>query len=493
MAANNSFRLTSDTALLLFCALLFGSMVWMHGLEALWNDEIYTLQFFVLKGLPSVLGDYHVPNNHILSNVLHWGWLRIMGISTLDPLLDNAWKIRILPGLLSIGTLYVLYRCGSLLAGKMAAWAAVIMLLTTLGFGNFAFQVRGYPLTMLLSALLFYGALRVLHFEKCDWKSWAGMASATAALLYTIPSNLYAVVATGALLTILTTWKSVPLGLKVASAFATGAVAAFTWYLPILDHVINSEYIQTGKPLQAVHFKNFKIVLSHIVSWRFLLLPMIVWGIWLIRKDRVQRSALIFFAGVFLLPFLISALRGDTPPPRSFLVLVPALTLFAAYAWQASIKGLQHKKNLDLLLIGASILVCLFTYWYDYHDARQRIEKGMMENRAFLQNINCNYYQFYYCPNEEYDLFKQKKGQSTLVLHSAEAYDMPLYLKRKGINFVPMDSIYTRLANQNTLFVSTRYPRNFIQNLKKVDPRWQCSYLQPKVRYTRIIVCQKQE
>ncbi len=491
MANKNSYPFTADIALLFFCALLFGSMAWMHGNEALWNDEIYTLQYFVLKGLPTVLGDYHVPNNHILSNVLHWGWLRLLGIDTLDPLLDDAWKIRLLPGLLSAATLYVLYRCGRLLAGKTAGWAAVILLLTTLGFGNFAFQVRGYPLTMLLSTGLLYGALRVWRDGQCDWKSWAGMAAATTALLYTIPSNLYAAVAAGGVLTALATWKSPPLGLKVASAFAAGAVVALALYWPILHQVTHNEYVQTGKPLQAVHWQNLKTVLSHTLSWRLLLLPVVAWGCWLLRKDSAQRGALLLFAGVFILPFLISALRGDTPPPRSFLVTVPALLLFAAYGWQAALAGLSSQKTLVSGLAAGGILLCLFTYWHDYRDARRRIEKGMMQNMAFLQDINYNYYQFYYRPNEEYDLFKQKKDRPVLIVETAEDHDMPVYLKRKGIDFLPLDSIYTRLRTQNTLYVSTRYPRNFIQNLQKVDARWQCFYLQPEVRYPRIVVCQR--
>ena len=81
---------TLSLLILGLCAAMFGYMAWIRGNEALWNDEIYTLQYFVLKGLPSVLTDYHVPNNHILSNILHWGWLKLLGIQEIGSLLDHC-------------------------------------------------------------------------------------------------------------------------------------------------------------------------------------------------------------------------------------------------------------------------------------------------------------------------------------------------------------------------------------------------------------------
>jgi hypothetical protein len=45
------------------------------------------------------------------------------------------------------------------------------------------------------------------------------------------------------------------------------------------------------------------------------------------------------------------------------------------------------------------------------------------------------------------------------------------------------------LAREKTLYVSTRYPKSFIQEIQKLPGCWTGTYLQPKPRYPRIVVC----
>lgn len=468
---------------------MFGYMAWIRFDEDLWNDEIYTLQYFVLKGLPTVLTDYHVPNNHILSNVLHWIWLKILGIQDIGEVLDHAWKIRIVPGLLSLVALGVMYRCGQLLH-KHGGLITVFIVCSMLGFGSFAFQVRGYAMSILLMSFLMYGCITVVkqgHFER---KSWILVVASTLLLLYSIPSNLYPIVSVGIMLVLSLGFKQKSTWIQVSTAFGCAVIISIALYWPVLDQVLNNDYVKAGKPLRSIHVQNFSIFISHLIGWKFLLLPILAWGAWILSKDKVSYKIWWLLMGTILIPFIISMLRGDEPPPRSFVVLIPVLALLLTQTWSAALDQLSISSKYYNPLQVMGILVSLFAFWMAHREAQKQVANGMIE-RILLQSINYGYYQYYYKPNEEYNLFKQKYPDQTLVIERSEDHDMPVYLKHKQIKSVPLDSIYPMMENQNTLFVSTRYPKNFIQNMEKMKGGWKCFYLQPQIRYPRIIVCKK--
>ncbi len=481
---------TLSLLILGLCAAMFGYMAWIRGNEALWNDEIYTLQYFVLKGLPSVLTDYHVPNNHILSNILHWGWLKLLGIQEIGSLLDHAWKIRIVSGLLSVGTLVVLYRCGQLIYSKFGGLIAVLLASSMLGFGSFAFQVRGYALSMLLMSVLMYSALKVIRQGYFSRGAWNTIAACTTLLLYSIPSNLYPIMAIGAMLLLVLGLKEKSAWIQVSTAFGAGAILAVALYWPVMDQVLNNDYVKSGKPLRAIHVKNLQIFLEHLGGWKLLTLPLLAWGAWVLQKDGHLRKYWWLLGGTVLLPFLISMLRGDEPPPRAFVVLLPVFVVLLTLIWSAATDKLAQKKELYSFLQVGGVAICIGSLWLADRDAKKEVANGMVE-RILLQSINYGYYQYYYKPNEEYDLFKQKYPGQTLIIETAEQHDMPVYLNHKQIKSVPLDSIYPMMEQQNTIFVSTRYPKNFIQNMEKMKGGWRCTYLQNQIRYPRIVVCKK--
>lgn len=338
--------------------LLLGlAAAYWHGNEDLWNDEIYTLKSFVFKGLPTVLTDYHVPNNHILANVLHWLWVRLTGADFGD-CMDSPWRIRLLPGLLSAFTVILLVRTAARHWGAEAGFAAGLALLTGISFQAFAFQVRGYPLTLLAASGLLFFALQVLQEKVFSWKNATVVAALTAALLWAIPSNLYFVLVTALLVPLVALLSAVSdLGTTTSSprptrhlfwgknfvqnpalgfavAVLAGMVLAALLYAPVLGQMLRSQYLAGGQPFQASHWENSEKTLRHFISWRWPLLPLLLWGGYKILIHRtVRRRALLLLAGVLFLPFLISAARGDAAPMRSYLVQLPAFVLLAALGW----------------------------------------------------------------------------------------------------------------------------------------------------------------
>lgn len=475
---------------LIAAALLFADMVWTHGNDALWNDEIYTLQYFVFKGLPGVLWDYHVPNNHILSNIFHWIWIHLSGITDLGQLLDEAWRIRIWPGLLAFATVCMVYNLGRRAIRPLGGAVAVVVLLTTLAFGNFALQVRGYSLSMLLITGLIYGAFRVLSARETDRVSIAALALSVFGLLYTIPSNLYVVAAAGIMLAVLLGKNNKKTILNAFAAIGGGGLAAVALYLPMFDQVTGNEYVAAGRSFRKEHFQLLLTTLEHFLNWRFLLLPLLVFGWRSTQKGDLLRQQSALLAGVFLIPFACSLVRGDTPPLRSYTVLIPVFALFIALAWCAAVRRWEGRNHRATSVHLGALLVCVVSYWYGKQEIVSHL-KTTMSTFRYDQDLNYNYYQFCYAPNEEFDLFKHRAGaQAILILERTEDHDLPVYLAHKGIAFMPADSIPAMMNKEKTLYFSTRFPQQFLKKMENM-PGWTFEFLQPEARYPRIVIGRK--
>lgn len=478
---------------LAICTGLAVLAAYFHLNEDLWNDEIYTLQSFVFKGLTTVLTDYHVPNNHILSNVLHWAWVKLPGFNKLDAVLDQAWKIRLLPALLSLGTIAVLWRTGDRAWGRAGAWITILLLLTGITFEHFAFQVRGYPLSMLAAAGLLQAAFLFLENPQMSRGQWFAVAGLGAALLYTIPSNLYLLLAAGAMAPIakgLPARENRTANLQWISALLAGAALAVVLYWPVFGQVSNNDYIAAAGAFRKVHAQNPMDVLTQFFSWRWLMLPVLGWGAHkACAATGLPRRRFVLLGGVLVLPFLLSAIRGDDAPLRAYAVLLPAFVLLLALCWHSAAEGLSIGRR-TALNVGMG-LICLFGFGYAEYEVRVKLRHGMDEVVRY-QELNYNYYADYYEPNLEFDLFQQRYPGQTLVLETAEPYDQPVYLDRKGMRFVPLDSIEAYLQHEVTVYVSTRNPRSFMREMGKLhDPSWNCSCMQPMVRYPRVVVCKK--
>jgi hypothetical protein len=465
---------------------LFFSASYFHLNDDLWNDEIYTLNFFVFKGLSTILTDYHVPNNHIFANLLYWGWVKLWGIGDIGVLLDAPWKIRVLPGLISLATAGLLVRTASGLWGQKAGMLGGLLLLSGVTFGSFAFQVRGYPLTLLAAVALTGYALRFCQNNMVSLKTWLGIAATTAALLYTIPSNAYFIGAVICLIPFVAEKqkKSVRPVMLFESALMAGMLLALVFYLPVLSMVLHNEYTATGRAFQAAHFKMAGEVLYYFFSWRFLLLLLLATGWYLgYKSDRQQRLQLILLTGLLLLPFVFSAIRGDQPPHRVFLAGLPVFALLCTAGWVFA------KPPVWVETLG--VVCCLVCYGASLMEVEHTLDKGLNEVVRF-QDMNYNYYQGFYHPNLEYDQFQKKFGlQAKIILETSEPYDMPEYLRHKHIQFVPLDSIENCIRSERILYVSTRHPRNFIREMSKLDPAWDCTYMQALTRYPRIVVCRR--
>ena len=478
----------------ILCLFLAASAVYFHAGEPLWNDEIYTLEKFVLKGIGTILTDYHVPNNHILANIFHWLWVELTAVGGLGELLDQPWRIRLLPLGLSVLTLWLLFRAGHQIGGRPAGWLSLLMLLSGVTFQSYAFQVRGYALSMTASAAVSALLLQWAAGKPLTRLQQAGLALATAALLYTLPSNLYFWAAAIGGVVIAQAVSRRPEGIKPvlwpAALLAGGAVLAFLCYQPVLGQMQNSAYFATGASFQGEHVRKSGLVMSHFFSGRWLLLPVVVAGVyWGWKKGGAARKQLAWLLPVLILPFLFSALRGDLPPERIYLVLLPVFTLALTAGIYHVLERLATPRK--TIAYGALLLYSAFAYGLGVYQVRQFLRNGMDQANHYYPGLNHNYYQHYYNPNTEYDLFRKKFGtDKVLILESSEEHDLPVYLRHKKQAFVPLDSIGSYLQRRQTMYVSSNYARAFMQEMAKMGPLWNCRYMQNEPRLPRIIICE---
>ncbi|MDX2134907.1 MAG: hypothetical protein SFV52_08980 [Saprospiraceae bacterium] len=476
------------------CALLAASAVYFHLGDALWNDEIYTLEHFVFKGIGTVLTDYHVPNNHILSNAAHWLWVKVTAADGLGILLDHPWRMRLLPLAFSALTVWFVYRAGAHIGAGGVAWLPVVLLLSGVTFQAYAFQIRGYALSMTAAAAVSAFLLQWTAGKPLGRLQHLGLALASAVMLYALPSNLYCWMAAvaGVVLAQALSVRSAGMApvLPVAGSLLGGGLLAFLCYQPVLGQLLGSAYFAPGASFRADHATQFGLVLSHFISWRWLLVPVCLagayWG-WL--QGSAARRQLTWMVTVLVVPFLLSAMRGDLPPERVFLVLLPVFSLAAAATVHFAATQLPARQA--GLAYASLLLYCALSYGLGVQWVRDYLRKGLSQTSHYYPGLNFNYYQHFFDPNAEYDLFRKKFGTDrVLILESSEEHDMPVYLRHKKQAFVPLDSIEAFLNRRQTLYVSSTYAKAFMQEMAKMGPAWRCRYLQNRDRLPQIVVCE---
>ena len=106
--------------------------------------------------------------------------------------------LRIVPLLFAAGAVAVTFRIARRCCGTAAGYLAVVVLVTSVPVFNFAAQIRGYSLSMLLVVLMLDNLLRLEEAPR--WRSAIVAAAAGALALYAIPSNLYILGSLGDLL-----------------------------------------------------------------------------------------------------------------------------------------------------------------------------------------------------------------------------------------------------------------------------------------------------
>ena len=221
----------------------------------LWFDEILSLNRFILVPFTKTVTDYSSTNNHIFFSVLTRKTLKVLGFTRLSALLEQPWILRSLMLVVATATILALYLVGRRFLGRRTGALAAVILATTVPFYNFAVQVRGYTLSMLLLCLLLFFVWSME--ERVSVAGAAGAAIASALMVYTIPLNLYPLGAImtcqgGFLAAVLIgrrpgsvepdrAWRT---PLAIILACGAGIVLAALLYVPLFSSMAKSPYLR---------------------------------------------------------------------------------------------------------------------------------------------------------------------------------------------------------------------------------------------------------
>lgn len=424
----------------------------------LWHDEIYTIENFVARGPAFIITDYSLPNNHVLYSLLLW---------PVYSLSDSNFMLRLPSLVCMVGTLALVFRLAHRWAGIGAAVLATALLGLNQMFLIHTIQIRGYPLSMLLTIGL---AMVAVPAGDCHaWRRRAVVALAGAAYLYVLPTNLL---------------FFLPLALVAVTAAARGggmklaAAEAVTWsaamllaalaYLPIAGQVLQAGGDRGGAMSAGIGARllqllspdwtsigrltiNFLSPAARDVWW---LGPLLFagWLAWMRRRSqgtpRCPAAGLGLVLAAWSGAFLLCGAMHISPFERNFCPLLPLAALAAgclldellmavggcfSARWSPAGSSRALSAGVGLLLLLVAIGPRLISYSSRLDERRQEVAS---QRRWPVQDGYFNYYAADFRPSAVADWLAEhhiERIPYAICLADEDQLDLSYYLRRAGL------------------------------------------------------------
>lgn len=404
----------------------------------LWHDEIYTVIFFVAQGPRFIVTDYSLANNHPFYSLLLWPFYCLS---------DSNLVLRLPSLIFTIATLAFVFRLARRRMGLVGAVTSAAVLGLNQMFLIHTIQVRGYGLSMCLTAWL--ADLALAPRDAPTWRRRAAIALVGAAFLYVMPTNLLFFVPLAAVAAA-DCWLQHPkkfatLALEIGAWIAAGVLALLA-YLPIAGQI--AEVGRKASPGSwgnvANLIKNFLSPALHDVWW---LPPLVAIGAlcWALRfrspEARKAAAVPLLAAAVFGGAFLLSGALRISPFERNYCPVLPLLALLAGWSlaglaavllrrWPAM--GEELVAVVGCVLLGLAIAPSLFSY-------SRRLDERRREMAAHGRRVQDGYYNYYaadYRPSQVAAwLADQHIERKTYVICYAKEdhLDLAYYFERIGL------------------------------------------------------------
>lgn len=336
----------------------------------LWQDELYTLDQFVLVPLRTTLQDYHVPNNHIVFNFVANVYCRLIGVTELPTLLEQPVLIRLLPYACTLCTVWVFYKgcCRSI--GPFFALVATACLVTSIQLYTFGAQVRGYPLQMLLVTIQLMSLLAYKRSPR-GWIRPVIIVLTGALLLINLPSSLFYTASLLILQAVVILggrrpWRQL-LSLqnnewRIWICLLAGFILFCLYFLLLIGRaqVENDPYFYHARHPLSLLLKQPFIVFRDLLDWRYYLLLPLVLSLFLVGSGRSRQTYSLFLAGLFLLPFGLFMLYPPEIVPRTWSALLPVFALLIAHACVPVFPWLYRRWPAFITLLALTVLLSLY-------------------------------------------------------------------------------------------------------------------------------------
>jgi len=463
-----------------------------------WYDEIYSLEHFIQVPLAKTVTDYPAPNNHIFFNLLMNLWLRLWGIKDFAQAANSIWIVRLLPVLFSAGTLYAVYATVRKLGGRIPAIIGFVVLLCTIPFYNFMAQVRGYGLSMLLAAILTYLTLDFYNRKKAVTGLLITVCSTL--FLYTIPSNLYGLLAfcAVAFINIIGVWGRQGFKPAILSIYAkaiywvvAGVAFAVLLYLPVAKQVANNDYVKSEGPFRWEIWGEALIFFKHLLMPYYLPLFIIVPGLVFSIAKKRDTGLIAALAAIMLLPFVFSFIRGDKPFDRIFLWMLPMFAVWVSILYTHLHAYVFKGKDWEDVYIGLTILMLFANFHVGNARINNRLEANL-NNNIKAQDIYYNYYLAHYHPHKRLGYFKEHgySDSTPVYLHEIDKYSMRGYLPVHKINWEPFSE---KIKAVSKYYIITAFPQKAETDFATHDSTFRFSSLNPQweIDFVNILVAER--
>lgn len=439
----------------------------------LWNDEIYTFKFFILKSYHTIVSDYHVPNNHILQSLIYKAYLQLWGINTLKEVMNNVVKLRALQLLFGVITLIYLYRAVCLMVNERVALLSVLVLITTIPYNNFVLQIRAYNISMMLEVIILY--YMVSYVQNARLKNLFFVAISVSLLMYAVPSNLYVLLGIISFLGL-----AILVGLLGAHELLScspkrmftllitvvlGIAMSFVYYFPVFKQVFSNEYV-TYIPFLVSNIKEYAPRVLHDFNSNRLILALIclLFAALSLRKYSTYSKWMLFILWVFMIPFLIVFVLGNNVPDRVFVTLVPFYATVFGYGLYCLFTYFTRPFWLYPAFLGLMASYLFLNLYFEYKMVDNRILNDI-EQHDRKQDLYYNYYLAHFHPLTEMKNIANNPSFNRLpvVIVGCEPHDIPHYLEEYGMGYsqslVAKDS-FSNLFD--SFLIVTNHPNHLI-------------------------------
>ncbi|NUM45540.1 MAG: hypothetical protein HUU38_12620 [Anaerolineales bacterium] len=492
-----------------------------------WLDEMMSIVRHIYPSLSSALFWYPAPNNHIFSNALTGIYLQVIGHPDMLAIVQNPLLLRSLYLGFGLGAILLFAFTAYRFLGLWAGWMAVILLCTTVPYLNFIVQVRGYSPSIFFSAALLFFILRYREAPRRNDALAVGLLAML--LFYTIPSNLYFLGGLGiffAGMSGLAWWrKTEPRGVRLTRdqfvvvnqdftlglMIALGMAISVVFYLPVWPQVVGNKFVERNEFLQGTAIPDSLLyVIQLFLSNRFVIFAVAGIGTawawvnaWRAKDEKRLYPIHLCLAG-FLLPFVISFIRGDRPYERIFLVTLPLFIFLFAIGFQQGLNHLltrgttpQTARFLPGLSLAAIFLYANLTFFTTFQQIEQRIYTNLTAEEAIQVEVYddtlwASHHLDHYSLNSVIAAFLDVYDGQTPVLIDDNDTRFPwvigIFLEAYGVPFTEIETVPDPTLSEAYVFLS--FPARSLTELQTVFPGAACTQISEDISVYRVMHCQ---
>lgn len=348
------------------------------AMAQLWLDEVITLYhycgaFHPNATLGAIFRSYTMANNHMLSSVVYWLWLRVVPLTAPEILLRLP---SLLFGALTLAVIVFWWR--KWLGARIAVLGAIVFAASPV-FPAFAYQIRGYSLSMLLAAIgvaLAATLLEQLQNKTATWRTQLALFLTSLAQPLIMPSAAVFPAA-------IASWialerypgcnifgKNSQRAIVAGVPTMLGALLGVAYYLTLGEQfrIARLDAAEISADWWTTSSSFLHVLLALVVHLGVLMLPLVisrfVRNLW--RTPLFNRSNIILISWIGMEFLMYSVVgRQAVPFPRNSLVFFPLVTFSALL----SLCALPHRFRCSKVLLGAAVVVIFFgigiTYWQE--------------------------------------------------------------------------------------------------------------------------------